>query len=232
MRTAALTTCRSTPCVHAPKGPATQEGVEPGLSVACVPGHLGRGRTHALGGHTTHPVMESQGVGPSSDFPGRALRAPPARHCADERADRCGRGRGDGCGHRPGAGPVSGGPVVCFDVSADALAAPATWSKTGASASVGPSSSASSRPRRPIVALARLRFSPDREEVTDADVVVEAIPEKLDLKIRLFRDVGRRMPGRHDLGVQLERFPHRRPGCGDRPPRPGRSVGTGPRRRR
>jgi 3-hydroxybutyryl-CoA dehydrogenase len=37
--------------------------------------------------------------------------------------------------------------------------------------------------------LARLRFTTDRADLADADLVVEAVPERLDVKAALFRDV-------------------------------------------
>jgi len=40
-------------------------------------------------------------------------------------------------------------------------------------------------------ALARLEFSTDLEQVAHGDLVVECVPEQLDLKIRVFRDLDR-----------------------------------------
>jgi 3-hydroxybutyryl-CoA dehydrogenase/3-hydroxyacyl-CoA dehydrogenase len=43
-------------------------------------------------------------------------------------------------------------------------------------------------------ALARLEFSTSFDDAANADVVVEAVPERLDLKIRVFRDLDRAAP--------------------------------------
>jgi 3-hydroxyacyl-CoA dehydrogenase len=40
-------------------------------------------------------------------------------------------------------------------------------------------------------ALSRLQFSTDLEQVANTDLVVECVPERLDLKIRVFRDLDR-----------------------------------------
>lgn len=40
-------------------------------------------------------------------------------------------------------------------------------------------------------ALARLSFSPSFEEAAATDLVIEAVPERIDLKIRVFRDLDR-----------------------------------------
>ncbi len=51
-------------------------------------------------------------------------------------------------------------------------------------------------PEQAAAALERLSFTGDLDEVADADLVIEAVPERFDLKIRVLRDLDRRMePG-------------------------------------
>ncbi|MCB0996319.1 MAG: 3-hydroxyacyl-CoA dehydrogenase family protein [Acidimicrobiales bacterium] len=56
-------------------------------------------------------------------------------------------------------------------------------------------------------ALARLDFTADPDAVTDVDVVVEAVPERLDLKIRLFRDLDQRCGPKTILATNSSGFP-------------------------
>ena len=48
-------------------------------------------------------------------------------------------------------------------------------------------------PEQAEAALARLEFSSDVDAVADADLVIEAVPERFDLKIRVLRDLDGRM---------------------------------------
>ena len=76
-------------------------------------------------------------------------------------------------------------------------------------------------------ALARLRFTGTFEEAAQTDLVIEAVPERLDLKIRVFRDLdaGRARP--HDPGVELVRLPDRRARRSHRPARAGGRLALG-----
>jgi 3-hydroxybutyryl-CoA dehydrogenase len=102
---------------------------------------------------------------------------------------------------------VSGGQVACYDVSADALAAARKIVEDGRfgvrrAVELGKLTAEGAEG-----ALSRLRFSASLDEVADADVIVEAIPEKLDLKIRLFRDLDRRCPNPTILASNSSGFP-------------------------
>jgi 3-hydroxyacyl-CoA dehydrogenase len=55
-------------------------------------------------------------------------------------------------------------------------------------------------------ALARLTFSTDQEEAANTDLVIEAVPEHLDLKIRVFRDLDRIAPERTILATNTSGF--------------------------
>ena len=57
-------------------------------------------------------------------------------------------------------------------------------------------------------ALGRLSFSQDRAgAVADADVVIEAVPERLDLKVRIFRDLDKECPPRTILASNSSGYP-------------------------
>jgi len=55
-------------------------------------------------------------------------------------------------------------------------------------------------------ALARLAFTDDLEQAAAADLVVECVPERLDLKIRTFRDLDRLAPDRAVLASNTSGF--------------------------
>jgi len=56
-------------------------------------------------------------------------------------------------------------------------------------------------------ALERITLTPDLDVVATADLVIEAVPERLDLKIRLFRDLDRRAPAATILASNSSGFP-------------------------
>jgi 3-hydroxyacyl-CoA dehydrogenase len=56
-------------------------------------------------------------------------------------------------------------------------------------------------------ALARLRFSPRFEDAAAADVVIECVPEQLELKLRVFRDLDRAAPEGAILASNSSGFP-------------------------
>jgi 3-hydroxybutyryl-CoA dehydrogenase/3-hydroxyacyl-CoA dehydrogenase len=56
-------------------------------------------------------------------------------------------------------------------------------------------------------ALARLSFSSDLDAAATADLVIEAVPERLDLKIQVFRDLDRRASEGTILATNTSGFP-------------------------
>lgn len=56
-------------------------------------------------------------------------------------------------------------------------------------------------------ALARLSFTSSFEEAASADVVIEAVPEWIDLKVRVFRDLDRVAPASTVLASNTSGFP-------------------------
>ena len=56
-------------------------------------------------------------------------------------------------------------------------------------------------------ALARLSFSAQLDEAAGCDVVLECVPERLDLKLRVFRDLDARAPASTILASNTSGFP-------------------------
>jgi len=56
-------------------------------------------------------------------------------------------------------------------------------------------------------ARARLSFSPDPGAAASTDLVIEAVPEHIDLKIRVLRDLDRRAPSSTILASNSSGFP-------------------------
>jgi 3-hydroxybutyryl-CoA dehydrogenase/3-hydroxyacyl-CoA dehydrogenase len=56
-------------------------------------------------------------------------------------------------------------------------------------------------------ALARLTFTDRFETAANTDVVIEAVPERLDLKVRVFRDLDRTAPPRTIFASNTSGFP-------------------------
>ena len=69
-------------------------------------------------------------------------------------------------------------------------------------------------------ALARITFTTDLDEIVATDLILEAVPERLDLKISLFRDLDRRCDERVVLASNSSGFPVEAIGAAtDRPDR-------------
>ena len=89
---------------------------------------------------------------------------------------------------------IAGYDVVCYDVSADALV------KARADVDAGRFGVLSAVERGKLTsdqadaALTRLQFTDDLSALDAADIVIEAIPERLDAKIAVFRDLDGRCP--------------------------------------
>jgi 3-hydroxybutyryl-CoA dehydrogenase/3-hydroxyacyl-CoA dehydrogenase len=89
---------------------------------------------------------------------------------------------------------IAGYPTVCVDLD------PAALERGRANVTTGRYGLERAVERGKITqgaadaALARLEFSTSFEDAANADVVIEAVPERLDLKIRVFKDLDRAAP--------------------------------------
>jgi len=85
---------------------------------------------------------------------------------------------------------IAGCQVVAFDVDPEVLEQAKVEVEHGRFGVRGAVERGKLSPQAADAALLRLNFTRDRSEaVSDADVVIEAIPERLDLKIKLFREL-------------------------------------------
>mgnify|MGYP006279570447 CR=1 FL=1 len=102
---------------------------------------------------------------------------------------------------------LAGLPTVCFDPDADARTRGLAEVTTGRFGLDGAVTRGKATRDEADAALARLTFSGDFEAAATADVVVEAVPEQLDLKIRVFRDLDRIAPAGTILASNTSGFP-------------------------
>src|SRR5690348_7147798 len=87
---------------------------------------------------------------------------------------------------------VTGHEVVCHDVSAEALEAGRAEVDTGRFGLRSAVERGKLTSEQVQEALARLQFSGDVSALYDLDIIVEAVPERLDLKVAVLRDLDRR----------------------------------------
>jgi 3-hydroxyacyl-CoA dehydrogenase len=86
---------------------------------------------------------------------------------------------------------VAGFDTVCYDVSPDALRAAREHVTTGRFGLDGGVARGKLTRDEADAALARLAFTGSFEEAAAADLVIEAVPERLELKVRVFRELDR-----------------------------------------
>jgi 3-hydroxybutyryl-CoA dehydrogenase len=89
---------------------------------------------------------------------------------------------------------IAGYDVVCYDVSPDALASAHEHATTGRFGLDGAVARDKLTRDEANAALARIAFSASFDEAANTDIVIEAIPERLDLKVGVFRDLDRASP--------------------------------------
>ncbi|MDQ1521601.1 MAG: hypothetical protein QOI55_2674 [Actinomycetota bacterium] len=89
---------------------------------------------------------------------------------------------------------TAGYDTVCFDVADDALRAAREHVTTGRFGLDGGIERGKLTREEADAALARLRFTNDFDEAASTDLVIEAVPERLELKVRVFRDLDRVAP--------------------------------------
>ena len=91
---------------------------------------------------------------------------------------------------------VAGHDVRCHDLDHDALDRAAVGVRTGRFGVSGAVERGKLTPAQAEAALARLEFVTDRDAALDVDLVIEAIPERLELKLRFWAEVDKTAPDR------------------------------------
>jgi 3-hydroxyacyl-CoA dehydrogenase len=84
---------------------------------------------------------------------------------------------------------LAGDTVICYDVSAEALAAGPQHVVAGRFGLRGAVERGKITQADADAAQRRLTFTANLDDVADVDLVIEAVPERLDLKIKLFREL-------------------------------------------
>ena len=102
---------------------------------------------------------------------------------------------------------AAGYETRCYDLSAEALAAARHHVTTGRYGLDSAVSRGKLTREEADAALARLTFTDAFDVAADADLVIEAVPERLDLKIRVFRDLDRVAPAATILASNTSGFP-------------------------
>ena len=102
---------------------------------------------------------------------------------------------------------IAGHEVVCYDVADEALEKGRAIVDTGRFGVRSAVERGKLTTEDADAALARITFSSDFDEACATDVVIEAVPERLDLKIRVFRDLDRKAPASTILASNSSGFP-------------------------
>ena len=102
---------------------------------------------------------------------------------------------------------IAGHDVACYDVSAEALEKGRTGVDTGRFGVKGAVERGKLTAAEADAALARVTFTDDLDVAAAVDVVIEAVPERLDLKVKLFRDLDTRCPPSAILASNSSGFP-------------------------
>lgn len=103
---------------------------------------------------------------------------------------------------------VAGHPVRCQDLSPDAVEKARSTVDTGRFGVRGAVERGKLTVEAADAALARLTFTTDLDAALEGtDLVIEAIPERLDLKIRFWRDMDRRTPAHVVFASNSSGFP-------------------------
>ncbi len=89
---------------------------------------------------------------------------------------------------------IAGHPVVAYDLDPDVVAAAPDLVAGGRFGIQGAVARGKMTESEAEAALARIEFTTDQETAAEVDVILEAVPERLDLKIQLFRDLDQQCP--------------------------------------
>lgn len=102
---------------------------------------------------------------------------------------------------------IAGYPTVCYDLDPSALDRAREHVTTGRFGLDGAVARAKLTRHDADAALARLSFTSSFDEAATVDVVIEAVPEQLGLKIKVFRDLDRIAPPGTILASNTSGFP-------------------------
>src|SRR3979411_2088322 len=102
---------------------------------------------------------------------------------------------------------TAGYETVCYDVDAGALDTGREHVTTGRYGLERGVERGKLTREAADAALARPAFSSSFEEAAAASIVIEAVPERIDLKVRVFRDLDRAAPATTILASNTSGFP-------------------------
>jgi 3-hydroxyacyl-CoA dehydrogenase len=102
---------------------------------------------------------------------------------------------------------LAGDDVVCYDVAENALDAAREHITSGRFGLDGAVQRNKVTRAEADAALARITFSNSFEDAAATDLVLEAIPERIELKVRVFRDLDRAAPQPTILASNTSGFP-------------------------
>jgi 3-hydroxybutyryl-CoA dehydrogenase len=89
---------------------------------------------------------------------------------------------------------LGGDDVVCYDIAPAALDDARTHVTTGRFGLDGAVARGKSTREQAAAALSRITFTSSFDDAANTDLVIEAVPERIDVKIRVFRDLDRLAP--------------------------------------
>lgn len=102
---------------------------------------------------------------------------------------------------------IAGHDVVCYDLADEALTKARDGVDTGRFGVRGAVERGKLTAEEADAALARLTFTGDADALYATDLIIEAIPERLDLKVSTFRDLDRHCPDTTILASNSSGFP-------------------------
>lgn len=102
---------------------------------------------------------------------------------------------------------IAGHEVVCYDVADEALDKGRATVDTGRFGVKGAVERGKLTSEEADATLQRITFTTDLDAINDVDLVIEAVPERLDLKITVFRDLDKRCKPETILASNSSGFP-------------------------
>lgn len=102
---------------------------------------------------------------------------------------------------------IAGHPVVAFDIDPDIVAAAPGLVAEGRFGIQGAVARGKMTEAEAEAALGRIDFTTDRDAAAAVDVIIEAVPERLDLKIELFKDLDKECPDHTILASNSSGYP-------------------------